>query len=757
MHEALRVEGMAFGLLPEQAERAIRRGCKAQGVALGVPEPGAALDARRRWLRCQACVGLTEFGWAEIHTGGLCRHCQAPLRWECPVCKTTSWVDEPRCRCGFSLENLEPLVRHFEAAQRAFRLRHLSEALAQLRLVLQYAPRHVGARNGLQKLHQQIQNIRKLRADYERERAAGRLVAARAVVERWERLVAPTDVRWKSALFDTSSKLVEAERLAARGRALAESDAAAARECYRGALAIAGDLPDAIDGLNRCPPDGPTELFVEVRGGRVALRWTPPIPDGQGPVHFRVLRKRAAAPTHTNDGAIVAEVAGPEWEDLYALGGESWGYAVCSVRNGVSSLYGVSSGPFLVTDDVTNVRVQAASGRVQLSWTLPAGAAGARVVRKSGGPVEGPRDGVAIETGRDHAVDSGLENDRVVHYAIFAVFRGPAGATAASRGVRISAVPGDPPEAVEALRLDPELDGRLWLRWTPPAHGRVRILRTSQPVPWLRGERRSREELDALEGLWLDPASQGAAFDTLLGEATIFHYTAVTLGTGLAAIGASAAWAMLADPENLRVARLPANPDQVMARWTWTETRPGAKALLAARPGRFPTGPEDPEATKTVVDANTYWHQGHLMIELPEGEDAPWHLVVYSCLDIAEERWYSPGIEPGARCLAPSSRSALTVYYSVRPPRLGGSWDVVVRTEPAGAEIGPTILVARPRVLPLTARDGVVVARFPACRDETTLRFRPATRLHGRKLRLFLDPAAGAGGDAKATLLVPRS
>ena len=60
---------------------------------------------------------------------------------------------------------------------------------------------------------------------------------------------------------------------------------------HRGRLAR-----DALAGLNRCPPDAPTGLEMQVLRDRVRLSWTPPPPDGLGPLTFAVMRKRGGLP-----------------------------------------------------------------------------------------------------------------------------------------------------------------------------------------------------------------------------------------------------------------------------------------------------------------------------------------------------------------------------------------------------------------------------------------------------------------------------
>ena len=113
-------------------------------------------------------------------TGARCRHCGASLKWDCPVCKRNQWVDERRCACGFRQALREPLVRHFEAAQQAFRNFELERALEHLAHVQQFAPNLAGARNGIARIRQRQADIARVQLAYETARAGDRLMSARS-------------------------------------------------------------------------------------------------------------------------------------------------------------------------------------------------------------------------------------------------------------------------------------------------------------------------------------------------------------------------------------------------------------------------------------------------------------------------------------------------------------------------------------------------------------------------------------------------
>ena len=101
--------------------------------------------------------------------------------------------------------------------------------------------------------------------------SGGRLAAARAAIEAWSRLVDPTSPDLQAAWSELSKGLLRAEALAAKARKLERTDSAAARALYRQSLAIAADLPEAVAGLKRTPPDTPTSLDAQVLGDRIRL------------------------------------------------------------------------------------------------------------------------------------------------------------------------------------------------------------------------------------------------------------------------------------------------------------------------------------------------------------------------------------------------------------------------------------------------------------------------------------------------------
>jgi hypothetical protein len=740
-------------------------------------------------VRCRQCAGVTELSpVARKAAAARCRHCGASLKWQCPVCRRHAWVDERRCECGFRQALREPVVRHFEAAQRAFRNFDLAGALEHLARVQAFAPNLVGARNGIAKVHQREADIARVRLAYETALAGGRLVSARGAVEAWSKLVDPESPDLRAALAEVSRGLRRAESLAARARNRERTDPSAARDLYRQSLAIAADLQDALTGLKRTPPDPPSALEGQVFGDRIRLSWAPPPPDGLGPLTFVVVRKRGGTLSHPGDGTRVAEVSTSEFDDMHVTPGDTVGYAVMSKRGGIESVNAVSLGPFVFLADVKDVRVDVRHHEVELAWALPRGVSDIRVIRKQGGPPRGPRDGDRIATALDHALDRNLDLNEVYHYGIYAIYAMPDGRLFPSPGVVVSARAQSPVPALDAPRLLVEAGGRVRIDWIEPARGSVKILRVAAPLLQAAGTQLPTVEAGPLGGHWIEPVAPDRAYDAEPPAEGHCYYIPLTLWAGTYTIGHAAALSRIADPSDLRATRTSsgfgAGPEgtRVTLRWRWAAT--ATASLVVARQGTPPVGPSDPATVRVTVDRADYDHQDCWVLTLPSSAPVnningaaaidqigappgpepapqtvgPWYMRVYSVSDTEGTLSISPGLEPSAATILPGPNPEIMVSYVLKRPWLPGRpWSVLFRTEPPRSVVPPMVLVAHPRAVPLSVDDGQIVVHFPSGRDGAQFPIRTALDLSRHGARVFPDPSVEPDGLVPIRLRHPES
>lgn len=738
--QALRDEASASGITTERADHLIDRTARTLGVSLDSNAPPARVEGLVRYLRCRTCSGLTEYALASRSTDtAVCRHCRASLQWECPVCHRSRWVDETRCACGFLLEHVEPLVRYFEAAQQAHRARDFTLALANLRKVQEFAPRHIGARKGIEKIKERQAEIDQARAAYEMERSRRHLVAARAALTALSRLIDPTHPELRQAFAEVTEGLRQAMALAAKAAAIAESDTPAARTLYRQALSIAADLPDAREGLRHSPPPAPLDLVATLTGDRVRLRWAAAPADGLGPLAYRIQRKRGAVPARADDGVEVAEVAATEFDDTTVTPGDTVGYAIFSVRAGVASVFGAPAGPVPILADVSDVRAEATSREVHLTWVQPPNCFDVRVVRKIGSAPAGPEDGVHIAALHNQAVDRGLTDETVYHYGIFVLYKTTDGRAIPSRGVFLSAMPSVPILTVLQPKLSREADG-LRIDWELPPRGQVQVFRSSRPFPHPAGELIDRRMLDTLAGTWVPRTAPDHVLDRSPPTRGDVYYTPVIAWAGRLTVGRTVQYTYVPECTGLTATRA-GRAATVVLRWRWPSA--ATATLIAYREGTPPEGPSDPLARTVRITPSVYSAQDALMIGLPAGISGPWHFAAFAVVNHEGRELVAPAIDQTAHAVYSGLSSEVELSYDLISPRmLGRTWTVRLRTEPPGSAIPPLVVVAHPRSVPFSVDDGEIIAHLPEAIDGARLAFRPKARIGPHRLRLFVDPRA---------------
>jgi hypothetical protein len=215
-------------------------------------------------------------------------------------------------------------------------------------------------------------------------------------------------------------------------------------------------------------------------------------------------------------------------------------------------------------------------------------------------------------------------------------------------------------------------------------------------------------------------------------------------------------------------------------RWRWAAE--ASATLVVARPGTPPLGPSDPAAITATVPRADYDRQDCWVLNLlpprpataapgngvagkaaHEGTSAPldagpWHIRVYSVIDLEGSYSISPGLEPTAATVLPGPNPEVTVSYVIKRAWLPGlPWSVTFRTEPAGANVPPLVLVAHPRAVPVSVEDGQIVAHFPPGRDGARFPIRSRLNLSRHGARVFLDPNLGPDGLTPIRLRHPES
>ena len=510
-------------------------------------------------------------------------------------------------------------------------------------------------------------------------------------------------------------------------------------------------------------------MDAQVLGDRIRLIWTPPPPDGLGPLTFAVVRKRNGVLQHPADGTRIAEVGTCEFDDTLLTPGETVGYAVLSRRGGVDSVGAISLGPFVFLADVKDVRVEVRDHEAELTWSPPRGIAEVRVIRKRGGPPANPKDGDRIASALDHALDRNIDPGQDYHYGIYAIYRMPDGRLFPSPGIVVTARPQPTVAVPEAPRLLQEPTGRVRIDWIEPVRGSIRILRTPHPLPLPAGSRLTAADARALDGHWIEPAAPDRAYDPDPPRIGLSYYTPVAGWGDTWTVGQGSVLSRVPDPSELRApapaagwARPPAasgsrsDGDGTRKPWPrWSSpdrVRLPRDRAIRSRPRR--TSPARITTARTA--GRSAYRRPHSAASAPRPGGATGRPPSRSRPTAAHGTsgfTASPSGTASARSRRawsrrrPRSCPALTRkspcrYHLKRPllPIPGLPWSLTFRTEPAGSVLPAMVVVAHPRTVPLSVDDGEIVARLPAVRNGARFSIRTPFNLAGHGVRVFPDP-----------------
>ena len=282
----------------------------------------------------------------------------------------------------------------------------------------------------------------------------------------------------------------------------ARGETETAAEQLARAVSLAADDEALASRLAVVPPPAPGPAVAQPDGPQVLITWAPS-PTRAGQVRYRVVRRLARTPVSAADGTAVVTQASecsaadpdpPTGADLY--------YAVFADRGAEVYSPPSTAPPLPFAPDVAGIDITEAEASITVSWPQPpAGAESVDVVRwehRAGGDDdEGPNagEGTAVPAGLTGFTDRGLTTGMRYRYRITVVYRAPDGALRRSGGIVVPAIPTPEPGPVTDLGTEVLADeaavpaAQVVLRWTPPRHGQVWLVRAAHPPGWPPGDR----------------------------------------------------------------------------------------------------------------------------------------------------------------------------------------------------------------------------------------------------------------------------
>lgn len=683
--------------------------------------------------RCGLCGGLSPAG------GDRCVECGEALEIECPRCGQKSPTAHRacgNCGCHFGDARLvrELLHRGGEAASEG----RFPDALRAFEKALVYWPDWEPALRAKREAEER-------RAERERELERietlvreAKLVAATSALEQLARRSGRTGLEGLWRRVERGKK--EADHLLERGETLlAAGRTEDAVEKLAAALERCADHERARRALGSVPPPAPTALRVTATAGGFRLSWT-----GAGrKVSYRIRRKQGGAPNGVEDGEPVGEVRASRVDDPSPTVGVPWYYAVFAVRGGVSSSDGAVSGPHLRTAEVGDLEAVAGDGRVALFWDPPPGCLRVEVWRRKGGPPSRPGDGVGLPASGGQALDTGLENGVALGYLVVAVFAGNGAGEVRTAGRSVEVTPAAPPPAVEDLRAERQGD-HVALRWTPVAGAAVQILRLEEAPDVRAGDVLAPSALAGL-GRPVPGATRGRARCEGSHQGRIW-FVPVSMAGDLAVAGRPALITLLDPVRGLEARRAGRS---ILLTWTWPA---GVnEAVVSWGYDRAPETPDADRGRSARVTRREYDRRSGWVLRNPEKRAH--HFAVFA--KGGEDLHAPPAQAVVGMGREVTVRYEVAVQRSLLGRKVQDAWLEVTAADGCSG-LGPLVLVAKERSVPLSPRDGDVFAELPSLQlDGGKAQVPIPSRWWGKRtfIKLFFKNAS----EAQAVRLLPAS
>ena len=244
------------------------------------------------------------------------------------------------------------------------------------------------------------------------------------------------------------------------------------------------------------PPPTVPSVVAEYRDGMVNITWEPA--RTAKPVEYLILRQQGTVlPVNAEDGAILQTTAQTICQDRDVTAGKCYTYTVYTQLAEIYSRSGTSSAPVNILAEVTGLTAKSGDSTVELHWHTPLNVSRV-LVRRDTNPPAHHRSGQPVPvTGAGHARDQDLENGKTYHYLVSCAYRPNGGGEMVSKGIRIEAYPDYLPTEVKDFTVQ-GAEKEVVCTWTPPAHGQVVIIRSSQPHGLFPGQRLPVEQMDSL-------------------------------------------------------------------------------------------------------------------------------------------------------------------------------------------------------------------------------------------------------------------
>ena len=624
-----------------------------------------------------------------------CSECGVPLELVCPKCSNRTSSSNIACpKCGFAIgdmPNALPLVKEgkFALAKGDFQI--ASQLFSKVEV---YWPRNPEAIKAQEKIDRHRQSVSAIVGEIDSALEKKHLYKARKALGQLRLLDKEHPV------LKREQKIVDKRIADAEGyvrKALAAKDEDRIIDAFQNAINEVADCREAIDGMSRLPPHSPNNLKVGITSRAIALSWTKS--PSKGDIAYRALRKEDTPPSSSEDGKVLSETRQTVFDDVVGEPGQTYYYAVYSVRRSVCSNTGLLSEPVFRTADVEDIQIKLGNGCIQLKWKAPRLAYSIEVWRKEGKQPDRPGDGIQLRgVSQSDVTDSNIKPGLIYYYRVIAVYHDRDNSSQKSNGICCGMKCSTPPPPVMDLKCARTGDSLLF-SWTPPSDGFVELILSKEGFSLSPGETFSKTHLTGL-GRRLKESGRGKARYKVDFQGVI-QTIPVTIKDDVAVAGASRSFTSINDVSNLG---FQISSGCLYLEWDWPSG--SQMALVAYRHDTYPISPEDKLAASKQVSKAEYERSSAFVIS--KMEDKPYYFVVYIVADVGKEIIFSLGerIE-----IIPQGRAKILYRIKIdrnifRKPR---SIELLLASEEETISIPKLVLVRKSGNIPIKKKDGTPI------------------------------------------------
>lgn len=484
---------------------------------------------------CRYCGTLNE------DKSAVCRECGMPVKVICPACGKEAAPDDLTCtHCGFSLIDMKNAPVYLKMAQVALESNNIEDAVANYNNAQSVWPTYqqlVQLKNQINQkkvsvvgLQKEIETLCKQKKYYTAQKNISALASS-----------SPLRREIESALSAAETFLRKADE---------ETNPNCRLDLYIQALNAAADCSAANDRMRATPLAAPTALQAVAEGNHIRLSWQK---TESNYITYLVVRKEKSQPANSRDGERIGETMNSTYDDLKAVAGVSYFYAVFSKYGEfVSSSATVTSAPVMQVESLraNQVKVNPTERSLEFTFDVPKGISAIDIYR----------DKTLVKTLSGNSfVDSGLVCEQNYQYRFVAVYKDSVGNIHKAEALEMTFAPVPKLEAV-SLRVE-ESERQAVISWETVKKGSLFIYYADQPFPYHANDILT---LDAFRAERLNVSGTSVTINKdFSGER---YYMPVTILGSVGVVGKGVSVVSIARLQNTLVKH---EDNNVIVRWHW--------------------------------------------------------------------------------------------------------------------------------------------------------------------------------------------